>query len=178
MESPNTKSSQKLVKSNSQSPSRSPGRIIRSSSPQHQFMKNNNVLRDEPKEKSSVDKNKVQQKSLAKDNTKPVEIKLHTQQRARRRALFNYSMETKSYFIQLQKKTVEKVQKMIEEEEVRLLRKEMIPRAQLMPLFDKPFLPQRSTRPLTIPKEPSFMLNGKCSSSMDFSIFNTMKQVK
>lgn len=32
---------------------------------------------------------------------------------------------------------------MIEEEEVRLLRKEMIPRAQLMPFFDKPFLPQR-----------------------------------
>ncbi|CAN4106699.1 unnamed protein product [Withania somnifera] len=138
MESPNTKSSQKL--------------------------------RDEPKEKSA------QQKSLEKDTTKPVEIKLHTQQRARRRALFNYSMETKSYFVELQKKTVEKVQK--KKEEVRLLRKEMIPRAQLMPLFDKPFLPQRSIRPLPIPKEPSFMLNGKCSSCMDFSIFSTMKQVK
>ncbi|CAN4089999.1 unnamed protein product [Withania somnifera] len=178
MENPNTKSSQKLVKCNSQSPIQSPGRVMRSSSPQHPLMNNNNnMLRDEPKEKS-VDKNKAQQKSLAKDNTKPVEIKLHTQQRARRRALFNYSMETKSYFIELQKKTVEKVQKMIEKEEVRLLRKEMIPRAQLMPIFDKPFLPQRSTRPLTIPKEPSFMLNGKCSSCMDFSIFSTMKQVK
>lgn len=32
---------------------------------------------------------------------------------------------------------------MIEEEEVRMLRKEMIPRAQLMPFFDKPFFPQR-----------------------------------
>ncbi|KAM3283580.1 hypothetical protein P3S67_027225 [Capsicum chacoense] len=157
MESSNTKSSQKLVKSNSQSPSRSPGRIIRSSSPQHQLMKNNNVLRDEPKEKS-VDKNKVQQKSLAKDNTKPVEIKLHTQQRARRRALFNYSisMETKSYFIQLQKKTVEKVQKMIEKEEVRLLRKEMIPRAQLMPLFDKPFLPQSINKAIDYSKRTKF----------------------
>ncbi|XP_059309884.1 microtubule-destabilizing protein 60 isoform X1 [Lycium ferocissimum] len=177
MEKPNIKSSQKLVKSNSQSPIHSPGRVTRSSSPRHQLMKNNNVLRDDPKEKS-VDKNKAQQKSLAKDNTKQVEIKLHTQQRARSRALFNYSMATKFYFIQQQKKTVEKVQKMIEEEEVRMLRKEMIPRAQLMPIFDKPFLPQRSTRPLTIPREPSFMLNDKCSSCMDFSIFSTMKQVK
>ncbi|XP_059309885.1 microtubule-destabilizing protein 60 isoform X2 [Lycium ferocissimum] len=163
MEKPNIKSSQKLVKSNSQSPIHSPGRVTRSSSPRHQLMKNNNV---------------AQQKSLAKDNTKQVEIKLHTQQRARSRALFNYSMATKFYFIQQQKKTVEKVQKMIEEEEVRMLRKEMIPRAQLMPIFDKPFLPQRSTRPLTIPREPSFMLNDKCSSCMDFSIFSTMKQVK
>ncbi|MCD7463224.1 hypothetical protein HAX54_050174 [Datura stramonium] len=130
MESPNTKSSQKVVKSNSQSPIQSPGRVMRSSSPQHQLMKNNNL------------------------------------------------MATKFYFIEQQKKTVEKVQKMIEEEEVRMLRKEMIPRAQLMPFFDKPFLPQRSTRPLTIPKEPSFMLNGKCSSCMNFSIFSTMKQVK
>lgn len=32
---------------------------------------------------------------------------------------------------------------MIEEEEVRMLRKEMIPRAQLMPFFDRPFFPQR-----------------------------------
>ncbi|KAK4373642.1 hypothetical protein RND71_009026 [Anisodus tanguticus] len=178
MERPNTKSSQKLVKSNSQSPIQSPGRVTRSSSPRHQLIKNNNVLRDEPKDKS-VDKNKAQlQKSLARDNPRPVEIKLHTQQRARRRALFNYSMETKFYFIEQQKKTVEKVQKMIEEEEVRMLRKEMIPRAQLMPFFDKPFLPQRSTRPLTIPKEPSFMLNVKCSSYMNFSIFSTMNQVK
>lgn len=32
---------------------------------------------------------------------------------------------------------------MLEEEEVRLLRKEMIPKAQLMPFFDRPFIPQR-----------------------------------
>ena len=35
------------------------------------------------------------------------------------------------------------MKQMIEEEEVRLLRKEMIPRAQLMPFFDRPFFPQR-----------------------------------
>ncbi|XP_039159937.1 protein TPX2 isoform X3 [Eucalyptus grandis] len=70
---------------------------------------------------------------------------------------------TKLYLMEQQKKYEEKLQKMIEEEEVRLLRKEMIPRAQLMPLFDRPFYPQRSSRPLTIPREPAFrMLSSKC----------------
>ncbi|KAK9115867.1 hypothetical protein Sjap_014814 [Stephania japonica] len=48
-------------------------------------------------------------------------------------------------------------EQIIEEEEIKMLRKEMIPKAQLMPFFDRPFFPQRSTRPLTVPKEPSFM---------------------
>ncbi|KAK9118143.1 hypothetical protein Scep_016236 [Stephania cephalantha] len=56
-----------------------------------------------------------------------------------------------------QRREVEKLQKIIEEEEIKMLRKEMIPKAQLMPFFDRPFFPQRSTRPLTVPKEPSFM---------------------
>lgn len=35
------------------------------------------------------------------------------------------------------------LEQIIEEEEIRMLRKEMIPRAQLMPFFDRPFFPQR-----------------------------------
>ncbi|KAL3845081.1 hypothetical protein ACJIZ3_002484 [Penstemon smallii] len=107
---------------------------------------------------------KVLQKSMIKENTKPLEFKLHTQQRAARRAIFNSTVisntqvEIKLCIIKQYKKQVEKVLKVIEEEEVRMLRKEMVPRAQLMPLFDRPFLPQRSTRPLTIPREPSFCL--------------------
>ncbi|KAL9408886.1 hypothetical protein AB3S75_047299 [Citrus x aurantiifolia] len=81
---------------------------------------------------------------MAKENTKPQEFTLHTQQRAVKRAMFNYSVATKLYLEQVQRKRVEKLQKMIEEEEIRLMRKEMIPRAQLMPLFDRPFFPQRS----------------------------------
>ncbi|XP_052289980.1 uncharacterized protein LOC102615211 [Citrus sinensis] len=80
---------------------------------------------------------------MAKENTKPQEFTLHTQQRAVKRAMFNYSVATKLYLQELQKKRVEKLQKMIEEEEIRLMRNEMIPRAQLMPLFDRPFFPQR-----------------------------------
>ena len=83
------------------------------------------------------------------------------------------------------------VEQMIDDEETRLLRKEMVPKAQLMPFFDRPFLPQRytslnylvmnyvsllllkaelvlncrSNRPLTIPREPGFRtVNSKCWS--------------
>ncbi|MFS7955312.1 hypothetical protein Hanom_Chr07g00641191 [Helianthus anomalus] len=36
-----------------------------------------------------------------------------------------------------------------------MLRKEMIPRAQLMPLFDRPFVPRRSTTPTKVAKKTS-----------------------
>ncbi|XP_015880177.2 microtubule-destabilizing protein 60 [Ziziphus jujuba] len=99
-----------------------------------------------------------------KEHTRPQDFKLHTQQRALKRAMFNYEVATKLYIIQQQKKQEERIQKMIEDEEIRLLRKEMVPRAQLMPFFDRPFYPQRSNRPLTVPKEPSFLMRGKCST--------------
>ncbi|KAJ0044011.1 hypothetical protein Pint_18281 [Pistacia integerrima] len=110
-----------------------------------------------------VNKYKVAPKAATtKDNTKPLEFTLHTQQRAVKRAMFNYSVATKLYLMEIHKKRVEKLQKMLEEEEVRLMRKEMVPRAQLMPHFDRPFFPQRSSRPLTVPREPSMrMVNGK-----------------
>ncbi|KAL5721986.1 hypothetical protein ACHQM5_005559 [Ranunculus cassubicifolius] len=71
--------------------------------------------------------------------------------------------------IEHQRQQEERFRKMIEEEEIRMLRREMVPRAQLMPLFDRPFLPQRSTRPLTIPKEPSFLKKSwRCMESNNF----------
>ncbi|KAG6660045.1 hypothetical protein CIPAW_03G077700 [Carya illinoinensis] len=107
-------------------------------------------------------------KPYPKENTKPQEIKLHTQERAVKRAMFNYEVANKLYIIEQQKRRAEKLQKMIEEEEIRLLRKEMIPRAQLMPFFDRPFFPQRSNRPLTVPREPGFrmMSSNSCGSRM------------
>ncbi|XP_050229179.1 microtubule-destabilizing protein 60 [Mercurialis annua] len=119
-------------------------------------------VKDELNKDILYDKFKTTQKPVAKEHTKPQEFKLHTSQRAYKRAMFNYSVATKIYLDQLQKKQIERVKKIIEEEEVRTLRKEMIPRAQLMPFFDRPFNPQRSNRPLTIPREPSFhMINSK-----------------
>ncbi|CAL1413364.1 unnamed protein product [Linum trigynum] len=102
-------------------------------------------------------------KASSKENTKPQEFKLHSQERAIKRAMFNYFVATKVYVEEHEKRQLEKLQKMIEEEEVKSLRKKMVPRAQLMPFFDRPFFPQRSNRALTMPKEPS-LKSSKCMS--------------
>ncbi|KAH1196779.1 Protein TPX2 [Glycine max] len=131
------------------------------------------------------DKTKASPRSPPRENTKPQEFKLHTQERAVKRAMFNYAVTTKFYIMELQKKQEEKLQKLIEEEEVRLLRKEMVPRAQLMPYFDKPFFPQRSSR--SIPRESCLhMMSSKCwSCSVGNEIYNlhhyghqTLKPIK
>ncbi|KAK3020147.1 hypothetical protein RJ639_003255 [Escallonia herrerae] len=64
---------------------------------------------------------KVLQKPLAKENTKPVEIKLHTQQRAVKRAIFNYSVATKLYLMEQQKKQVEKLHKLANSQRIQPL---------------------------------------------------------
>ncbi|XP_043694963.1 protein TPX2-like [Telopea speciosissima] len=115
------------------------------------------------------DKFKATQKLLIKEQTKPLEIMLHTQLGAVKHPGFNYMhmVARKMYLLEQQKQLEKRVQKMIEEEEVRMSRKEMIPRAQSMPFFDRSFFPQRSTGPLTVPKEPSFhILNRKCWSCL------------
>ncbi|CAA3009637.1 Germin-like protein subfamily 1 member 16 [Olea europaea subsp. europaea] len=138
MESPNRKSSQKSTSSQPAAPSSTKG--AKNSPPRRPFSSHSVVL----------------QKPPIKENSKQLDIKLHTEERAARRALFNSTVAIKLCIIEQRKRQVEKLLKVIEEEEVKMLRKEMIPRAQLMPFFDRPFFPQRSTRPLTVPREPSF----------------------
>ncbi|KAF8398867.1 hypothetical protein HHK36_014731 [Tetracentron sinense] len=137
--------------------------------------------REELKERV-YDKSKVSQKHPTKEQTKPLEIKLHTQQRAVRRAGFNDLVAIKLNFTEAQRKFEEKVKKIIEEEEIRMLRKELIPKAQLMPLFDRPFFPQRSNRPLTVPREPSsrILSSTYCSELYGFqqSQNRAMKPIK
>ncbi|CAN8276082.1 unnamed protein product [Cochlearia groenlandica] len=108
-------------------------------------------------------------KAEAKENKKPLEFKLHSGDRALKRAMFNYSVANNYYTTKIHQKQEERSQKMIKEEEIRMLRKEMVPKAQLMPFFDRPFLPQRSSRPLTMPKEPSF---GNVNSTCWSCVFN------
>lgn len=61
------------------------------------------------------------------------------------------------------------VLQLAEEEEIRRLRKEQVPKAQPMPYFDRPFIPRRSVKHPTIPKEPKFHIPQqkkiKCSLS-------------
>ncbi|CAG7906750.1 unnamed protein product [Brassica rapa] len=126
-------------------------------------------LKDRAHDKTKAAASKNVAKAPAKENKKPLEFKLHSGERAMKRAMFNYTVATNYYITKLQKKQEERLQKMIEEEEIRMLRKEMVPKAQLMPFFDRPFLPQRSSRPLTMPKEPSF---GNVNSTCWTCVFN------
>ncbi|CAN1123008.1 Microtubule-destabilizing protein 60 [Linum perenne] len=92
---------------------------------------------------SPIASNKENNNNTKKPNQ---EFKLHSEERAMRRAMYNYYVATKIYVIEHEKKQLERLQKLIDEEEVKSLRKKMVPRAQLMPYFDKPFSPQRSEK--------------------------------
>ncbi|XP_057721919.1 microtubule-destabilizing protein 60 isoform X1 [Arachis stenosperma] len=162
MEKASTKSSLKFVKNTSQS-----------TAAQWSITNNNarGMARDEVKDRFYDKNNKSsssqsRKSSPPKENTKPQEFKLHTQERAVKRAMFNYAVTTKFYLMEIQKRQAEKLQKMIEEEEIRMLRKEMVPRAQLMPYFDKPFSPQSRSNNKTVGSRESYsclhMMSSKC----------------
>ncbi|XP_020219992.1 protein TPX2 isoform X1 [Cajanus cajan] len=183
MEKASTKSALKFVKNTSQSAaqwSTTNSRGMTKDVLKDKFYDKTKASRRSPPKESNMasrrsppkESNMTPPRSPPKENTKPQEFKLHTQERAVKRAMFNYAVTTKFYIMELQKKQEERLQKLIEEEEVRLLRKEMIPRAQLMPYFDKPFSPQRSSR--SVPRESCLhMMSSKCwSCSVGNEIYN------
>ncbi|MCD7460200.1 hypothetical protein HAX54_043060 [Datura stramonium] len=91
-----------------------------------------------------------------KESTRPVDLVLHSDIRAAERAEFDHQVAEKLSLIEQYKMERERLQKMAEEEEIRRLRKELVPKAQPMPYFDRPFIPRRSTKDPTIPREPKF----------------------
>jgi hypothetical protein len=95
-------------------------------------------------------------KPPVKEHTRPLNVKLCTESRAVERAKFDYSIDEKYYYREQQRLDEEHLRKLAELEEIKRLRKEMIPYAQLMPSFDHPFVPKKSSKPPTIPKEPKF----------------------
>ncbi|KZV45626.1 hypothetical protein F511_02286 [Dorcoceras hygrometricum] len=95
-------------------------------------------------------------KPPVKENTRPIDVILHSEKRAEERAEFDQLVARKMSFIEQYRLERERQQKLAEEEEIRRLRKEIIPKAQPMPYFDRPFVPRRSTKHLTIPSEPKF----------------------
>ncbi|KAL2335455.1 hypothetical protein Fmac_016668 [Flemingia macrophylla] len=95
-------------------------------------------------------------KPTVKESTKPIDLKLHSDIRAIDRAEFDQQVAEKMNFIEQLKLERERQQKLEEEEEIKRLRKELIPKAQPMPYFDRPFVPRRSMKHPTIPKEPKF----------------------
>ncbi|GAB2216708.1 hypothetical protein Droror1_Dr00024485 [Drosera rotundifolia] len=110
-------------------------------------------------------------KPPVKESTRPIDLKLYTDVRAVERAEFDHLVNEKVMRIEEYKMERERQQKLAEEEEIRKLRKELVPKAQPMPYFDRPFIPRRSMKNPTIPKEPKFHLQEhkkiKCHLSMD-----------
>ncbi|CAL5335799.1 unnamed protein product [Camellia sinensis] len=78
-------------------------------------------------------------KHAVKEITRPVDLVLHSDVRAVKRA----ELAEKMSLIEQYREKRERQQKLEEEEEIRRLRKELIPRAQLMPYFDRTFIPRR-----------------------------------
>ncbi|KAJ3702803.1 hypothetical protein LUZ61_006508 [Rhynchospora tenuis] len=97
-------------------------------------------------------------KPPVKERTEPVDLVLHSDVRAVERAEFDNYVSEKLMYIEEIRMERERQRKLEEEEEIRRLRKELVPRAQPMPYFDRPFIPKRSTKPRTVPKEPRFHL--------------------
>ncbi|CAN4081651.1 unnamed protein product [Withania somnifera] len=104
----------------------------------------------------TTDKPEILPKPPIKESTRPVDLVLHSDVRAAERAEFDHQVAEKMSLIEQYKIEREKLQKMAEEEEIRRLRKELVPKAQPMPYFDRPFIPRRSTKDPTIPREPKF----------------------
>lgn len=97
-------------------------------------------------------------KPPVKEITRPVDLVLHSDIRAVERSEFDHQVAEKLSYIEQYKMERERLQKMAEEEEIRRLRKELVPKAQPMPYFDRPFIPRRSAKNPTMPREPKFHL--------------------
>ncbi|MQL85342.1 hypothetical protein Taro_017875 [Colocasia esculenta] len=82
-------------------------------------------------------------KPPAKESTEPVDLLLHSDVRAVERAAFDQYVAERMTFAEQMKLERERQQKLEEDEEIRRLRKELVPRAQPMPYFDRPFVPKR-----------------------------------
>uniref|UniRef100_A0A5B6YM61 Putative caldesmon isoform X1 n=1 Tax=Davidia involucrata TaxID=16924 RepID=A0A5B6YM61_DAVIN len=95
-------------------------------------------------------------KPPVKEITMPVDLKLHSDLRAVERAEFDHQVADKMSLIKQYRMERERQRKLAEGEEIRRLRKELVPRAQPMPYFDRPFIPRRSMKDPTMPRDPKF----------------------
>ncbi|KAL6846987.1 hypothetical protein ACP4OV_022840 [Aristida adscensionis] len=104
----------------------------------------------------TTDEPEIPVKPPLKEPTEPIDIVLHSYVRAVDRANFDHHVAERLSFLEKVKLARERQQKLDEEIEIKQLRKEQVPRAHPMPDFTKPFVPKRSVKPQTIPREPKF----------------------
>ncbi|GLT54851.1 hypothetical protein SLA2020_280140 [Shorea laevis] len=121
-------------------------------------------------------------KPPVKESTRPVDLKLHSDMRAVERAEFDNQVAEKMSLFEQYKMERDRQQKLAEEEEIRRLRKELVPKAQPMPYFDRPFIPRRSMKHPTVPKDPKFHIPQQkkikcCLSWNDISTYTYQHKV-
>ncbi|KAK1627112.1 hypothetical protein QYE76_001427 [Lolium multiflorum] len=95
-------------------------------------------------------------KPPTKEPTEPFDVVLHSAVRAVGRARFDHQITERNIFLEKVELERERQQKMDEEIEIKQLRKEQVPKAIPMPDFSRPFMPKRSVKPQTVPREPRF----------------------
>ncbi|XP_025806967.1 uncharacterized protein LOC112885596 [Panicum hallii] len=104
----------------------------------------------------STDEPETPVKPPMKEPTEPIDLVLHSDVRAIGRSKFDHQVAERNSFIEEVKLERERQQKVDEEIEIKQLRKELVQRAHPMPDFTRPFVPKRSVKPQTIPREPRF----------------------
>ncbi|KAF6165160.1 hypothetical protein GIB67_000744 [Kingdonia uniflora] len=121
-------------------------------------------------------------KPPVKEITRPIDLKLHSDVRAEERAEFDQYVSEKLGLFEQYRLEKDRQQKLAEEEEIQRLRRELVPKAQPMPYFDRPFIPQRSMRNPTIPKQPKFHIPQhkkiKCMPWNDVSVYTQQNPVR
>ncbi|KAL6551599.1 hypothetical protein OROGR_007753 [Orobanche gracilis] len=80
-------------------------------------------------------------KPPVRETTRPLDLVLHSDVRAVDRSEFDHQVSVKISLIEQYRMERERQQKLEEEEDIRRLRKELVPKAQPMPYFDRPFIP-------------------------------------
>ncbi|XP_065045574.1 microtubule-destabilizing protein 60-like [Musa acuminata AAA Group] len=135
---------------------------------EEQFIKKvNEMLLEEERKRTPIakglpwttDEPEILIKPPIKERTEPIELILHSDVRAAERSEFDLHVAERMSFVEQIKLDRERQQKLEEEEEIRRLRKELVPKAQPMPYFDRPFIPRKSAKPQTVPKEPRFHIH-------------------
>ncbi|KAL6498558.1 Microtubule-destabilizing protein 60 [Orobanche hederae] len=86
-------------------------------------------------------------KPPVRETTRPLDLVLHSDVRAVDRSEFDHQVSVKISLIEQYRMERERQQKLEEEEDIRRLRKELVPKAQPMPYFDRPFIPRSYEAP-------------------------------
>ncbi|KAL3629435.1 hypothetical protein CASFOL_026657 [Castilleja foliolosa] len=81
-------------------------------------------------------------KPPVKEITRPIDLVLNSDVRAVERSEFDHQVAVKMSLIEQYRMDRERQHKLEEEEEIRRLRKELVPKAQPLPYFDRPFVPK------------------------------------